>query len=115
MARRSVAKAKNAATRTALKVIARDEQGHADLARGIIAFGLSAGGNSLRRALGESVEQRRAEEEARLNEWTAASTYDLMDEDVLREHGLAGEDVERLARIETWEKSVSMLESMGCV
>jgi len=112
MARRSVAKAKNDRARNALHVIARDEQGHADLARDIIAFGLSAGGSSLRRVLGESFEQRRAEEEARLNECMVAAH---VDEGIACEHGLAGQNVERQAHIETWEKSVSMLEAMGCV
>lgn len=115
MARRAAVIAKNDTARTALNVIMRDEQGHADLARDILAFGLSVGGDSLRRVLGESFEQRRAEEEARLNAWTAASTMDFADEDMLREHGLASNDMQHQARIETWEKSVSMLEALGCV
>lgn len=114
MARRAAATAKNDTARTALNVIARDEQGHADLARDIIAFGLSLGGSSLRRLLGESFEQRRAEEEARLY-GSAVSSQAHMDEDIVREHGLAGNDVNQLARIEAWEKSVSMLAAMDCV
>jgi hypothetical protein len=115
LARRAVVHAKDDTTRTALSVIKRDEQGHADLARDIVAFGLSVGGDSIRRILGESLEQRYAEEEAQLNGWTAHSRRDPVDEEFTRAYGWAGDEMTRETRIETWEKSVSILEAMGCV
>lgn len=112
-ARRAMHKAKNKMARNTLQTIARDEQGHADLARDIAAFGLSVGGPALRRALAESFERRRADEESMLNEG-AVSTEGPVDEDVLHENGLAGHDIQHRARIETWEKSLSMLDALGC-
>ncbi|HRI69833.1 MAG TPA: hypothetical protein PK156_36640 [Polyangium sp.] len=113
VARRSMSQTKNELARKTLQTIARDEQGHADLARDIVAFGLSVGGPAVRRALAESFERRRADEESLLNEG-AGSTEGPGDEDVLHENGLAGHDIQHRARIETWEKSVSMLEALGC-
>jgi len=114
-ARRATAATKQKSARKALNVIARDEQRHANLARDILVFGLSAGGKSIRRKLGESLEQRRADEEKRLDAWAAEATEQALDQDLLAENGLAGRDIKHQARIETWEKSVSMLETMGCV
>jgi hypothetical protein len=110
-ASRSARGASKGAAREALQTIARDEQGHADLSQEIVAYCLSAGGRPIRDALVESLASRRAEEEARLVSGgdDASEGGARIDEDLAQARGLPGGDVERAARAEVWEKSLSML------
>ncbi|UQA57565.1 hypothetical protein [Polyangium aurulentum] len=91
----------------ALSVIARDEQGHADLSERILAFCLARGGKPVRDALAESVETRRAGEEERmlLGDEEVANDVDI---DLARAHGLPDADVARQARVEAWERSLRL-------
>lgn len=112
MARRNAMAATDERTRLALQTIARDEQGHADLAKQIIAYGLSVGGCRVAQALMESFERRRAAEEARLDQDDEVDDPQI-DMGHAGRYGLVGRDVTRTARIEAWEKSVAML-AKGC-
>jgi hypothetical protein len=108
VARRAVVLAGDEATRRALLTIARDEQGHAELARQVLAYCLSAGGRPIRDALVQSFETGRADEEARLDLGEDGNESSI-DEDLARRHGLAGNDVVRAARAEVWGSTLSML------
>ena len=110
VARRSAAHTRDEATRLALQTITRDEANHAELAQLIVAYGLSAGGPSLRRVLHESFEARRADEEAQLDRATAIDADEpLVDKKFAREHGVPDEHLMRESRIEAWEKNVLSL------
>jgi hypothetical protein len=109
VAQRSAVDTRDDATRLALQTIARDEANHAELARLIVAYGLSAGGPALRRALHESFESKRAHEEALLGRNSDVNTESSADQEFAQGYGVAGDDVTREARIEAWEKSVSLL------
>jgi hypothetical protein len=93
----------------ALRTIARDEQGHADLARQILSYCLSAGGRAVRNTLVENLERRRAEEEARIDMADEPAAEIEIDEDFAQKYGLPGQDITRAARAETWEKSAALL------
>ncbi len=109
MARRTAELATDAATRLALQTIARDEQNHAELAREILAFGLSAGGRDVRHALMASFEHKRAAEEAAMERDAGDTNEIAFDEDAARRYGLANQTITRAARAEVWEKSVALL------
>jgi hypothetical protein len=108
VARRSAGLARDEATQRALSTIARDEQGHADLARHVVAYCLSAGGRPIRDALVESFEAGRAEEEARLDLGGSEGDPGL-DEDFARRYGVAGNAVVRAARGEVWGQTLSLV------
>jgi hypothetical protein len=110
VARESALLTKDETTRLALQTIARDEHAHAELAKHIVAYCLSAGGKAVRNALMESYEQKRAAEEAELGAQSEALTDESgVDEDFLMQNGVPGNDATRKARIETWEKSCAVL------
>lgn len=110
VARRSALIARDEATHRALSTIAHDEQGHAELARQVVACCLSAGGRPIRDALVESFEAGRAAEEARIDLGERGGGDEpSIDEDFARKHGLVGNDVVRAARVEVWEKTLSMI------
>ncbi|MDI1451136.1 hypothetical protein [Polyangium sp. 6x1] len=104
-ARRALRDTTDAPTRAALSVIARDEQGHADLSERIVAFCLSAGGKPVRDALMESVERRRSIEEARLSAHAEVAAEDAE----ARVFGVPGEGVGRIAREEAFEASMRLV------
>lgn len=113
VARRSARGAKDEATAQALSTIARDEQGHADLSHQIMAHCIHTGGRKVRNALFESLEQRRADEEAKMSldassDGEGDETHRL-DEDFARSRGLPSSEVVRAGQAEAWEKSVSAL------
>lgn len=109
-ARRSALSARDAETRLALGTIARDEHEHARLSRDILAFCLSAGGTSIRRALRASFEAKRAEEEALLSAPDEAREGDgNIDDDFLAHCGVPNENSKREARIEAWERSLNVI------
>lgn len=112
VARRSARDATEEAAGRALQTIARDEQGHADLSRQIVAYCLSAGGRPVRDALVESLAARRAEEEALLDRSGGDEGGPRIDERFAQARGLPGDGVERAARAEVWEKNLSMLASL---
>jgi hypothetical protein len=94
------------ATRLAQQTIAKDETGHALLSRDILAFCLSTGGRSVRNALGESFERRRASEEASLSGNIDGSSDEAkVDEDFLTHYGVPSDELIQAARVETWEKN----------
>lgn len=103
-ARRTRLLAKDEPTRDALSVIARDEQGHAELSEQIVAFCLSAGGKSVRNALRESVERSRAGEETRLSHVEGAA-----EDSEARMLGLPDAAAQRLAREEAFEASMRLV------
>ncbi len=107
VARRSAFVAKDEKIRLALQTIAHDETNHARLAEQILAYCLSAGGRSIRHALRESFERKRADEETQME--MCGPDEPLVDVEFAQRHGWAGNESRRAARIETWEKSVSML------
>ncbi|HRI71348.1 MAG TPA: ferritin-like domain-containing protein [Polyangium sp.] len=110
VARRSLVETRNATTRLALETIARDEHEHAQLSRDIVAFCLSAGGSAVRRALGESLEDKRSAEEAALSALNITQEEGgKVDGDFLVHCGLPGDDLLHLARVENWERSVKLL------
>jgi len=113
LARRAAPLATDERTRITLQTIAEDEQTHADLAKDIVAYGLSAGGRSIRNALAESLERRSANEEARidLHEHNGVDER-VIDEDVARAYGLPGGNTTHAARIENWEQSRLMLKAL---
>lgn len=111
VARRSISLAKDHETRNALRTISQDEQNHADLSRQILAYCVSIGGPSIRNALVENLEEKRAEEEARI-EHDGQRDEPAFDEDLAREYGLAGRDTHRNARAEIWEKNIAMVARM---
>ncbi len=108
VARRSAPLARDEATNRALSIIARDEQGHADLARHVLAHCLSAGGRSIRDALVESFETRRDEEEALMDPGERGDAPGI-DEDVARRHGIAGNAILRAARGEVRERTLALV------
>lgn len=90
----------------AMQTIARDESGHAELSRDILAFCLSAGGRSVRNALRESFERRRASEETALSEFNDGSNEDAqLDTDFLTHYGVPTDELVHASRVETWEKN----------
>lgn len=105
---RSALAIRDEATRLAQQTIARDEAGHADLSRDILAFCMSAGGRSVRNALGESLERKRQVEENRLSKQIENDVAGL-DEDVLGHYGVPTERAQVAARAETWEKSLQLV------
>ncbi len=110
VARRSLVETRDATTRLALETIARDEHEHAQLSRDIMAFCLSAGGSAVRRALGESLEDKRSAEEATLSALnTTRDEGGKVDGDFLVHCGVPGDDLLHLARVENWERSVKLL------
>lgn len=110
VAQRSAAMAKDATTRRALETIADDESRHADLARDIIQYGLSIGGRVIRNALVESIERRKASEEEELGLAAGTSDKPHLDDDYARRYGLPSTTVTNAARIETWERSMKLME-----
>lgn len=96
------------ATRLAQQTIARDEAGHADLSRDILAFCMLAGGRRVRNALGESLERKRLVEENRLSQ-QIENDFAGLDEDVLGHYGVPTEQAQIAARAETWEKSLQLV------
>ncbi|TKD00565.1 hypothetical protein [Polyangium fumosum] len=104
-ARRALRDTTDEPAREALSVIARDEQGHADLSERIVAFCLSAGGKPVRDALMESVERRRSFEEARLSAPAEVGAEDAE----ARAFGGPAADVERIAREEAFEASLRLV------
>lgn len=108
LARRNAQQAGDAETRLALQTIARDEQGHAELAERVMAFGLSVDKTAMRRALRESFEQRQADEEMKLAGGDDAATHGV-DEDAARRFGMANKKEIRAARVEAWEKGSALL------
>jgi hypothetical protein len=107
VARRSLPLARDEATHRALSIIARDEQGHADLAKHVVAHCLSVGGRPIRDALVESFESGRAAEEARFDD--EPDDEASLDADLAQRHGLAGNAIVRAARAEVWETTSSAL------
>ncbi|MDC0746454.1 hypothetical protein [Polyangium mundeleinium] len=104
-ARRALRDTTDEPAREALSVIARDEQGHADLSERIVAFCLSAGGKPVRDALVESVERRRSIEEARLSAHVEVGAEDAE----ARAFGVPAADVGRIAREEAFEASMRLV------
>lgn len=104
-ARRTRFVAKDEPTCEALSVIARDEQGHADLSERIVAFCLSVGGKPVRDALMESVERASAHEEWRMADLVEEAAEDT-DACVF---GVPDETVRRLAREEAFEASMRLV------
>jgi hypothetical protein len=88
-----------------LSVIARDEQGHADLSERIVAFCLAAGGKPVRDALMESVDQARAREEWRLSD----DAEEAADDTEARMFGAPDVAAQRLAREEAFEASMRLV------
>jgi hypothetical protein len=112
-AQRVIAPTRDETTRSALQTIARDEKNHADLAKDILAWGLSAGEPSIRQALAESFEQARDGVELQLETVGEPANNPEIDNDVARLYGLAGNDITSAARIEAWEKSKKLLVKRG--
>jgi hypothetical protein len=108
VARRSAPFARDEATNRALATIARDEQGHADLARHVVAHCLSAGGRPIRDALVESFEARRDGEEALMNAGEPGDEPGI-DEGFARRHGIGGSAILRAARGEVWERTLALV------
>ncbi len=112
IARRSSATTTDETTRLALHTIAHDEQNHAELARQVIGFGLSAGGRAIQKTLLESFEQRRADEEAALEQMDPAFAGEF-DVDTARSYGFAEDTVTHAAREETWDKSRRLIAQLS--
>lgn len=113
IARRAAHETTDIATRLAQQTIAKDESDHAVLSRDILAFCLSAGGRSVRNALGESFERRRAAEEAALSEKNPDASPEMTgDEDYLAHYGVPSDELMHAARIETWEKNRGLVARM---
>jgi hypothetical protein len=108
-ARRSAPMTKDETTRLALQTIARDEHNHAELSQQIVAFCLSTGGRSVRHALMESFDRKRAAEEAGLAERESRAEESGVDDDFLGHCGVPSAAMLHEARIETWEKSTGLL------
>lgn len=106
-AEQSGAKIRDAATRLAQQTIARDEAGHAELSRDILAFCLSTGGRRVRNALGESLERKRSLEENRLSQQIIGDSANV-DEDMLGHYGVPSEKARFEARAQTWEQSLKL-------
>lgn len=109
VAQRSVHRTKDATTRNALCVIARDERHHAELSRQILDYCLLEGGLSIRDALVAIMEEKRCEE-ARIDRFDAED--DAYDEDSARGFGLAGHDVWQAARAEVWEQCMATMSQL---
>lgn len=107
-AAQSGAKIRDAATRLAQQTITRDEAGHAELSRDVLAFCQSAGGRRVRNALGASLERKRALEEQRLSQQIIGDDTNV-DVDMLGHYGVPSEHARREARAETWEKSLKIV------
>ena len=110
VARRSAPLVTDEATRLALQTIAHDEANHAELARHILAYCLSAGGRAVRNTLLESLECRRRDEEAQIEAMAHEEDEEpSVDSEFAQKYGLAENKLRSAARIETWEKSVALL------
>lgn len=107
-ARRTRHFAKDEDTRDTLSVIARDEQGHADLSEQIVAFCISAGGKPVRDALMESVEQARAGDTSRRLDDAEGTTEDT---DALA-FGVPNLVARRLAREEALHASMRLVSRL---
>ncbi len=102
-ARRLAVHTHDVRTRETLSIIARDEQGHADLAADILRFCIAVGGKSVRNAIAESIELRRATEEDK------HSSAMVTGGDELQSFGLPNTGTERVAFEEAFEASLRLV------